>query len=309
MKKLARFLLAALAVGAVQQARALNYSPTHLLLVFRQDGVKDVLFDIGSVSNYLGHTAGTRIPVAYNQDYVTTNFPGGRVGVQFAVVSTTDQPDPLQRVWLTDATVSATPADMTFSKFSQVSGKVDSVALDGAIYTLSNAAPYVVATAAPSSYDYLVTYGSFSAVSTLNGDAPTAVGGVTALPVDAVNPTTLALYQIQISTVIPKPAATLVGAFTLDATGALYFTAGQLPTLAQTTITGIEADPLNSMSATLSFDTSLGANYKLYSAPSVSGPWQPVPGAGVAYGDGTVQSLTDYNTSDPIRFYQIQTTY
>ncbi len=309
MKKPILSLLAMLTAATVQHASALNYSSTDLLLVFRQDGVKDVEFDIGSVSNYLGLAVGARISVPYIQNAVTTNFPSGLTGVRFGVVGSTSQLDPLQRVWLTDATVLTSPADMTFSKFSQLSGKLDNVGINAEVYTASNSAPYIVSTAASSSYDYLVTYGTLSAVTTLNGDSPTAVGGLAPLPVDAVNPTTLALYEIQISAVNPKPAATLVGSFTLDVTGHLTFTAKALPALPSTSITGIQADPLNSMTASVSFNTGLGANYQLFYAPNLAGPWSAVPGAGVAYGDGTVQSLTDYNTSDPIRYYRIVTTY
>jgi hypothetical protein len=310
MKKITSFLLAAVAAGAVQQAGALNYAPTHLFLVFRQDATKDVLFDIGSVSNYLALATGTQTPVSYNQNTVVTNFPSGMAGVRFGIIGTTSQVDPLPRIWVSDATVLTTPAQMTFSKFSTISGKLDNVNLNAAIYTLSNAAPYIVSTAASSSYDYLVTGGTLSAVTTFNGDAPTPVGGGLApLPVDAINPTTIALYQVEVSATNPKPAATLVGAFTLDINGNLRFTAGALPVLPTTRITGIQADPLNSQSATVSFQTAVGANYSLYYATEVAGPWQAVPGAGVANGDGTVQTLTDYGASDPTRFYRIETIY
>src|SRR5689334_6542213 len=113
MKKLKPLLLAALAAGAVQTASALNYSSTHLLLVFRQDGAKDVLFDIGSVSNYMGLAVGTTVPINYNRNAVLTNFPGGLSGVRFAVAGTTSQLDSYPRVWLTDAAVYTAPADMT----------------------------------------------------------------------------------------------------------------------------------------------------------------------------------------------------
>jgi hypothetical protein len=310
MKTLKPLLWAALAAGAVQTASALNYSSTHLLLVFRQDGVKDVMFDIGSVSNYMGLAAGTVVPVSYNHNAVLTNFPGGYNGVRFAVAGTTSQLEPYPRVWLTDGTVYTAPADMTFSKFSQVNGKIDSVGQNAVIYTASNAAPYIVSTSASSSWDYLVTYGSFSAVSTLNGDAPTPVGQVTPLPVDAVNPTTVAFYETHVSTSNPKPPGTFLGGFTLDSTGALYFTAGTLPVLPASNITDIEADPINSQLATISFTTVTGVNYGLYYATDIDGPWAPVPGAGFVSGDGTVQSrLSDYNAVDPIRYYRVKTIY
>jgi len=309
MKTLKPLLLAALAAGAVQTASALNYSSTHLLLVFRQDGVKDVLFDIGSVSNYMGLAVGTVVPISYNQNAVLTNFPGGLTGVRFGVAGTTSQLDPYPRVWLTDAAVYTAPSDMTFSKFSTVNGKIDNVGVNAAIYTASNAAPYIVTTAASSSFDYLVTGGTLSAVSTFNGDAPTPVGQVTPLAIDAVNPTTVALFETHVSAINPKPPGTLLGGFTIDSTGALYFTAGTLPVLPTTRITSIEADPVNSQLATISFNTIAGVNYTLYYATDIRGPWAPVPGAGVVSGDGTVQSLSDYSAVDPIRYYRVKTIY
>ena len=309
MKTLKPLLLAALAAGAVQTASALNYSSTHLLLVFRQDGVKDVLFDIGSVSNYMGLAAGTVVSISYNRNAVFTNFLGGLNGVKFGVAGTTSQLDTYPRVWLTDSAVYTPPSDMTFSKFSVLNGKIDSIGSDANIYTASNAAPYIVTTSASSSYDYLATSGTLSAVSTFHGDAPTPVGGITPLAADAVNPTTIALYETHISTVNPKPAGTLLGGFTIDSTGALYFTAGSLPPLSTTTITSIDADPINSQLATISFNTVAGVNYTLYYATDIGGPWAPVPGAGFVSGDGTNQSLSDYNAVDPIRYYRVKTIY
>lgn len=309
MKTLKPLLLAALAAGAVQTASALNYSSTHLLLVFRQDGAKDVLFDIGSVSNYMGLAAGTVLPISYNQNAVLTNFGGSLNGVKFAVAGTTSQLDTYQRVWLTDSADYTAPSDMTFSKFSVLSSKIDSIGGDAAIYTVSNAAPYIVTTAASSSYDYLATAGTLSAVSTFHGDAPTPIGSITPLAVDAVNPTTISLYETHISTANPKPAGTLLGGFTIDSTGALYFTAGRLPSLPATTITSVQADPLNNQSATINFHTVEGVNYTLYYATAVGGPWLPVPGAGSVSGDGTVQSLSDYTAVDPVRYYRVVTTY
>ena len=82
-----------------------------------------------------------------------------------------------------------------------------------------------------------------------------------------------------------------------------------MPTLPVTTITGIDADPINSQYATISFNTVNGVNYTLYYATDIDGPWAPVPGAGFVSGDGTAQSLSDYNAVDPIRYYRVKTIY
>jgi len=309
MKKLQRMFLIAVAAGAAQSAPALNYSSTDLLLVFRQDGQKDVEFDLGSVTNFLGQTAGSQTAVSYNKTLVLANFGGSLAGVKFAIAGTTSQTDPLPRVWLTDAKVSTPPAQLSGSAFGVLHDKIDSVGVSATYATVSNANPYAVSTSVSSSYDYLVTSGIGSAVSTFYGDAPSPVGSVVPLPVDAANPTTLAFYELRISGANPTPAASLIGAFTLDASGNLTFTAGTLPPLSASTITAINADPINTGSSSISFTTSNGLNYQLFYAPSLAGGWARVPGVQPAAGDGTVQTLTDDNSTDPIRFYRIKSTY
>ncbi len=309
MKKLRPLLLAAIALPWAQLASAINYSSTDLLLVFRQDGQRDVEFDLGSVTNFLGKTPGTRITVAYNLSTVLGNFGGSLAGVKFVVVGTTTQSDLQPRLWLTDGNVATPPAEPTGSAFGVLHDKVDSVGVNATYATLSNSAPYAVATSAGSAYDYLVTSGAGTAVSTMYGDAPSPVGSVVPLPVDALNPTTLAFYELHIATVTPAPAASLIGAFTLDVAGNLYFTAGQLPPLASSTITAISADPEVSGTSSVSFTTTNGVNYRLLYSTALGGPWTRVPGTLPANGDGTVQSLTNNYATDPIQFYRIQSTY
>lgn len=285
----------------------MNYTPTDLLLVFRQDGQKDVEFDLGSITNFLGKPAGTRVTVAYDSATVLANF-SSLDGVRFGLVAASGQTDSQPRVWVTDATIATAPSDLTYSAFGVLRDKIESVGIAATLATLSNSAPYAVSTSSSSSYDYLVTSGIGSAVSTMYGDSPVPMGGVVPLPVDGANPTSLALYEVQVSTANPKPAATLSGSFTLDAKGGLTFTAGQVPPLPPTTILNISADIQNNMN-TITFNTTNGVNYQLLYSTVLRSNWAPVPGAGTAAGDGTVQSLTDYNPSDAARFYRVQSTY
>ncbi len=301
-------LLAAVCLLSAAQLRAMNYSAGDLLLVIRKDAQKDVEFNLGSVSNYLGQALGTKIPVTFNSNAAATNFNNTLLGAKFAVVTATAQTDGLPRAWVTDATLSSNPADLSFSAFGVLRDKIESVGIAATIQTASNSAPYVVNSSAGTSYDYLVTSGLGSAVTTMYGDSPVPVNGITPLPVDAVAPETIALYEIHVSTANPKPAAKLIGAFTLDITGSLYFTAGQLPALPASTITGIDADLINETTA-ISFTTTNGVSYRLLSSPSLTGEWTTVPGAGTTAGDGSVQTLTDYNPPDPARYYRIQTIY
>jgi hypothetical protein len=303
-----KLLAATCVLGALQIASAMNYSGTDLLLVFRKDGQKDIEFDLGSISNYLGQAQGTMIPVPYNTNAVSTNFNNSVSGAKFALVAATLQTDGLPRVWITDATLTSAPADLSFSAFGVLRDKIESVGIAATIQTASNAAPYVVNTSASTSYDYLVTSGIGSAVTTMYGDSPVPVNGITPLPVDVAGPKTLTLYEVKINPLNPKPAARLVGAFTLDSAANLYFTAGVLPSLAPATITAIDVDVINE-SSTVSFTTTNGVSYRLLSSPSLSGEWTPVSGAGSVAGDGSVQSLTDYSALDPQRYYRVQSIY
>ncbi len=309
MNKVNYGLLALWAAGTAQLASGVNYTSSDLLLVFRKDNQKDVLFDLGSVSNLLNQPVGTKVAVPFNLNAVATNFGNTSLGVKFAIVGTTAQTDNAPRAWVTDSRVYSAPANLSFSAFSVLNGKIDNVGVAATLATASNAAPFIASTSSSSAYDYIVTGGLGSAVSTMYGDAPVPVGSLTPLPVDAVNPTTLAFYEITISSVNPKPAARLAGSFTMDASGVLTFTAGQLPSLAPAQIITLDLDNANQMN-TVSFNTVSGVNYSLQYSTSLTEGWTGVPGAGTVAGDGTPKTLVDQNAleSDTL-FYRVQSNY
>jgi len=296
MKNTKYFLLAAIAAGTVQVASAINYSPSDLILVFRGTGYSDVEFDLGPVSNYIGLAPGTRVPVAYDTNLVSGNFLGSIIGADFALVAATPTSDgnsPSARVWTTDGSLYSPAVNVTYSKLSALRSRIQSVGIQATAATASNAAPYVVSGGTASSYSYIVSGGTGSSIPTMQG--------LSAFPVELANPTTLAFYELQASS---GTSATLIGAFTIDIDGSLYFTAGQLPPLNASTATHITSvSGLN----TISFSTTKGNNYQLQSASALPGPWVNVAGQ-TAFGNGIVNSLQDLST-DPKRFYRIQTTY
>jgi hypothetical protein len=297
MKKLNHFLFAALAAGTVQMADAMNYQAQHLLLVFR-DGNRDVEFDLGSVSQFIGLAAGTRVSVSYDQNMVTTNF-GTMSGVDFLLVGATASwlgPDPNAKVWLTDSQLFSAPNNPTYSAFSVMNSKIEGVGLAATDVTASNSAPFATSSSDVSSYDKIVSDRTGIAIPTMYGSVPFAV--------ENANPTTLAFYQLTWNNSGTPSSATLIGAFTIDVNGSLYFTAGQLPTLSQSQITGFTSEAGFN---TISFTTATGSNYKLLYSSSLSSGWTPVAG-GTSAGDGTVQNLFDFS-QDPARFYRIQATY
>ena len=298
IKKQAIILLAAVAAaGSLQTATAMNYTATDLLLVFRETGFSDVEFDVGSVSNFLGLAAGTRVQVNYDTNLVLGNFNNTYDGVRFVLVAATSSSDNLLRYWATDANLATAPKFTTLSAFTTPRSKIESVGSQATSATVSNAAPYVVSPSSVTSYSYVVSGGAGGpGIVNFNGDV--------AFNVDNVAPTTLAFYEIRPSGANPKPSAPLIGAFTLDAGGKLFFTAGQLPTIAPSQVV---QSVFSSDSSDLTFTTTNGVNYRLQYSTSVLGPWTTI--AGPVAGDGTEQTLSDSSPTDPQRFYRIQCSY
>lgn len=294
MKKILFALAAAAFLAAPPSSQALNYLPGRLLLVFRADGFSDFEIDLGPVSSFVGVAAGTKVPVAYDTNAVKANFNNSLGGVKFSLAAATALGDSNPRIWLGDLNLTTTPKDVTLSKFSTIRGKIEAAGAQAAAITSSNAAPYVVSPTDVNSFSYIVSGGTGGNVGTMNGDAPFAI--------DPANPTTLKFYELHISNAATKPDATFLGGFTIDVSGALYFTAGQLPALAQSNISVARTGN----SSSVSFTTQMGANYRLLYATDLLGAWTQT-GSKIA-GTGASLNITD-SSSDAVRFYQIQTVY
>ena len=294
MKKLLLILAALALLAAPRTTHALNYAPGHLLLVFRADGFSDYEIDLGPVSAFVGVAAGTKVPVNYDVASVRANFNGSLGGVKFSLAGATALTDANPRVWLGDLNLTATPKDLTLSKFSTIRSKIDAAGSQAAAITSSNTAPYVVVSSDANSFSYIVSDGALANVSTMNGAVPFAI--------DPANPTTMKFYELHISAAATKPDATFLGAFTIDVNGALYFTAGQLPALTASTL----AITRTGSSSQVTFTTKTGANYRLLYAPDFASGWTQT-GNKVA-GTGASLSITD-SAADTARFYQIQTVY
>ena len=289
-------LLAALvAAGSRHEAAAMNYSATHLLLVFREDGLKDSEFDIGTVSNYLGLANGTVVPVSYPTQ-VKTNYNNTFSGVKIALIAATSSSDSLLRVWMTDADLVNSPTNLTLSKFSQPRGKIEEVGIEATAVTASNTAPYIASpTGNASSYSYIVTGGTLANIGTMNGDS--------AFTDEAANPATLAFYDIRPSNANPKPPSQIIGTFNWDVNGNLTFTAGPQTPLSPSEITGIT---WSNGVTTVWFTATNNLNYNLYSSTTVTGGWAQV--AGPVAGSNNNTNFT-HTTADPARFYRILTTH
>lgn len=296
MNKLKKIILMAALViaGSLHQAAAMNYSATHLLLIFREDGFPDAEFDLGSVSNYLNLASGTTVTVNYPTQ-VKTNYNNTFNGIRIALLAATSSSDSLLRVWMTDADTSSTPTDVSGSKYTVLRGRIDGVGDNAAAVTGSNAAPYIVSPSDPNSYSYTVTQGTLENIDT--------IGGVSYFSVEAVNPATLAFYDVRNSGVTPKPPARLIGTFNWDASGNLTFTAGAQVPLSPSKITNVGR---TNAVTTVWFTTTNGLNYSLFSSTSVTGGWSQV--AGPIAGQNGSTNFT-HTTADSVRFYQIQSSH
>ena len=294
--------LAGLALLAVPAAKAWTYNTGDLLLIFREDTKNDVEFDLGSVSNYLGHPDGYTNPVAnWNFNVVSSNYSLTGGSVQFALIATTSTTDADRTAWISDSQPLSAVNDLTASAWTiGLETPITSVGLGG---QNSPAAPAgtnyaVLAPTSPYSFDYLAS---------ANGNSPGAIpylGGSSGInfEVTAATPNTVLFYAIQPSTSPAKPVATLVGSFTLYGDGTLVFQAG--PLLDAPTITSIAAGGNN---AAVTFTTKPAVKYRLIYTTLLSNNragWTVLPNP--VAGDGTPGTLYDQSATDTQRFYSVQ---
>src|SRR4051812_41893344 len=96
MKTFRRILNVFLLVGFANSLSAFTYTDTDVLLVFRRtNATNDVLFNLGSISNYLGLANGTNLAVT-NFDFsrVQTVFGSDLTGVKYVVAAVTTPGNP-----------------------------------------------------------------------------------------------------------------------------------------------------------------------------------------------------------------------
>src|ERR1051326_6681557 len=128
MKTFLRITAIFLLAGWTNLLSAFTYSDSDLLLVFRKSGYNDVLFNLGSVSNYLGQPIGTPATITnYDFSRVQANFGPDLTGVKYVLAAVTSSDDPVSRTWLSDSAPSGLPNDETHSLWTQQHGKINAV--------------------------------------------------------------------------------------------------------------------------------------------------------------------------------------
>jgi len=230
-------LNSATATIAITVRQDFTYKDTDLLLVFRKDGFNDVIFNIGSVSNYIGLSYGTSItPTNVDFTRVTANFGADLTGVKYVLVATTDSGDPKLRVWLSDSLLGTTPQDETISKWTTQRSKINSIGTLASAYSFPDATnqSLTISPGNPNSYSYIASGGGTLDVSSMGGSAP--------FQVEQDLGSSVRLFELKVSSVNPKPFSGELGEFTVGTDGAISFTAkfNRAPaTSADGSITGI----------------------------------------------------------------------
>ncbi len=293
MKRFTLPVLAALALLAAPAARAWNYNPGDLLLVFR-NGSQDVEFDLGSVTNYLGHTNGYTITVpGWDPGLVTSTF-GSFNGLKVVLLATSGGTN-----WLSSAEPNFTAYNIS-SQAAQTLGNAIGAVGSKPLFPL--AIPTAETNAysidiggqyGHSSYDYVVSGGQFSGVPQLGGDAQ--------FKVEQSIPGLLDFWAIQSTTVYPNsPPDAFIGTFTINASGVLKFVAG--PRAA--TVTGVTH--AGSVSA-IQFTTIVGKTYSLSYTNKFGGAVSNWPvDVNTVIGDGHADTIYHTNTS-AAEFFRLRT--
>ncbi|HVY68285.1 MAG TPA: hypothetical protein VHH73_00050 [Verrucomicrobiae bacterium] len=296
-------MAAAFACLAAEQAAAFTYSDTDLLLVFRQQGLNDVEFNLGSINNFLGKPDGTQIPVTnWDLNLVRQNYNNNLGGVSVILMAATDAQNATNRVWLTDGNANGTPTDVSGSKWGQLRSKISFAGLEAQTSTgTNNVQSYAVSGADVSSYTAIVSNNGGVDVTTMGGLAP--------FPVEGQIPATMRFFEIKVNNNNPKPPATQIGSFNITADGTLTFTAGaavvQPGPIPPPSITGISK---NGNTAIISFTTTNTVSYRLrytgaLAAGNAVGNWSTA--TGTVAGNGGVQTLQD-TSGDAARFYSVE---
>ena len=289
MKTIFQIGVASLTLLGAPLAHAWPYQDGDALLIFRESGLNDVEFDLGSVSQFLNKPAGfTTNVTGWDLSLVTSTFGSDLTGVSVVLVATTSSTNANPTAWLSGVEPITTAYNVTPSSWHyQLNSIINSIGTRPLIYgaPVAGTASYSLDPTYVAAYDNIVSGG---------GQYTTGLplfGGNSPFQVELVIPGSFELWGIQPSTANPKPADTLVGSFTIGANGTLKFVAGPPPS----NIVGITRSAgVN----TVTYSTKVGGNYWLTYTNQLTGPpssWPVV--SGPLQGDGLNDSLSHANAA------------
>ncbi len=296
MKRILYSLALALAPWFAPRVHAWTYQDGDVLLVFRQSGFNNVEFDLGSVNQFLNRPDGYSASVTnFDLNLVTSVFGSDLSGVSVVLLATTSPASTNRTAWVSSSGTDQTANDVTPSTWqSQFYAVINAIGAKPALYLPANSTPsYSFAPTFIASYDAIVSAGGVNAASLPN------LGGAAPFKVEQSVPGTFQFWGIQPSAVNPKPAAAVVGTFTIDNKGTLKFTVGSPP---PRIISITRAGGVN----TVSFTSTAGGSYHLrYSGALGAAVKNWTLGAASTTGTGGTVSLQDAQSS-PDGFYVVQ---
>jgi len=294
MKNILLLLLAALSLLAARPAQAWTYNSGDVLLVFR-NGSQDVEFDIGSVTNFLGHRNGyTTTVTGWNLSLVTTTFGTLNNNLDVVLLATSGTTN-----WLTSAEPNTTAYNISSQAAETLSSVINGVGTR-TLYPLAiptaGTNSYSIDTGgqyASSSYDSIVSNGHFNGIPQLGGNVP--------FQVQQGIPGFLDFWTISPTTIYPNsPPDTLVGTFYFTTNGVLTFVAGPRAS----TVTGVSV--AGNLSA-VQFTTTVGNTYAVVYTNNLAGAvtnWPVDPNSLV--GNGRVNTIVHTNNGN-VQFFRVST--
>ncbi len=310
MKKIILPAIALLALLAATPARAWSYKDGDALLIFRESGYNDVEYDLGSVNQFLGQTNGYTTTITnWDPNLVTAQFGSDLTGVEVILAAATSSTNASPTAWIS----SADPDVYAYN----VGAAAWTANLHGTISSLGNrpVSPYNVPAAGvtftngysinphssqygSASYDYIVSGGNFTSISTWAGKAPFST-----TPVEQTIPGIFDFWAIQPTAIYPNsPPDSLIGAFTIAANGTLTFVAGPRPSV----IAGVN---LAGNISSIQFSTTVGNIYSVAYTNTLGASVANWPvDVNTLVGDGRIDTINHTNNGNSAEFYEVKTT-
>src|SRR5580658_6895447 len=131
MKKIILIPIALVALLAAPLAHAWSYNDGDLLLVFSgssQGDIYDVEYDLGSVSNLLGHANGyTTTITGWNSSLVTGQFGANLTGINISLTAATSLSNPTPTAWVTSTDPNIYAYNVGGPGLTEIHGLVSSV--------------------------------------------------------------------------------------------------------------------------------------------------------------------------------------
>jgi hypothetical protein len=304
MKKIILPVFALLGLLAAPLARAWSYNDGDLLLVFRESGFNDVEYDLGSVSNLLGHANGYITTITgWNSSLVTSQFGADLTGVNVILLAVTSPTNATPTAWLSGSEPNTTAYNVSSTTWSS--------SLHGIIAAIGNkpVIPFAVTPAAvtptnaysiqPSgiqggaSFDYIVSGGTFANVQNL--------GGHSAFTVQQTIPGSFDFWAIQPTSVYPNsPPDRLIGTFTITSSGVLTFVAGPRAS----TIAGVNH---SGNVSSVQFTTTVGNHYSVAYTNNLGATTAWPVDVNTLVGDGRIDTINHTNNNPGAEFYRVNT--